>query len=51
MPPSARVLQRLGPRREAYFGRNERLRGAWTDEIVYALLADEWAARGSATRR
>ncbi len=42
---SARVLQRLGLRREAYFVRNELLRGEWTDEIVYALLADEWAAR------
>lgn len=47
--PSARVLERLGMRREAHFVSNEVLGGQWTDEIVYALLEDEWAVRRDAT--
>ncbi len=43
--PSARVLERLGMRREAHFVQNEILRGEWTDEVVYAMLEDEWRAR------
>jgi RimJ/RimL family protein N-acetyltransferase len=40
--PSARVLERLGMRREAPFVSNEFMPGEWTDEVVYALLEDEW---------
>ena len=39
---SARVLERLGMRREAYFVENEFLNDEWTDELVYAVLAGEW---------
>lgn len=39
---SARVLSKLGMRHEARFVRNEFIKGEWTDEDVYALLADEW---------
>lgn len=39
---SARVLEKLGLRREAHFRENEFLKGEWTDEIVYATLAGEW---------
>ncbi len=42
---SARVLQRLGMRHEALLVQNEWVKGEWTDEAVYAVLADEWAAR------
>jgi len=42
--PSARVLERLGMRREAHFVQNEILKGEWTDEVVYAMLEDEWRA-------
>lgn len=42
---SARVLERLGMRREAHLVQNERVKGEWADEIVYGLLADEWQAR------
>jgi RimJ/RimL family protein N-acetyltransferase len=42
---SARVLEKLGMRREAHFVSNEYLKGEWTDELVYALLAEEWQAR------
>jgi RimJ/RimL family protein N-acetyltransferase len=43
--PSARVLERLGMRREAHFVQNEMLKGEWSDEVVYAMLEDEWRAR------
>ncbi|MBO0829035.1 MAG: GNAT family N-acetyltransferase [Streptosporangiales bacterium] len=39
---SARVLERLGMRREAHLVQNEWVKGEWTDELVYAILADEW---------
>jgi RimJ/RimL family protein N-acetyltransferase len=43
---SARVLDRLGMRREAHFAQNKILQGEWSDEVVYAMLEDEWRARG-----
>jgi RimJ/RimL family protein N-acetyltransferase len=43
--PSARVLEHLGMRREAHFVQNEFIKGEWTDEIVYAMLEDEWRSR------
>ncbi|HVX20857.1 MAG TPA: GNAT family protein [Acidimicrobiales bacterium] len=42
---SARVLEKLGMRREAHLVESERVKGEWTDEVVYALLHREWAAR------
>jgi RimJ/RimL family protein N-acetyltransferase len=56
---SARVLERLGMRREAHLVENEWLKGEWTDEVVYAMLEREWeaiasraeAASGSASKR
>lgn len=39
---STRVMERLGMRREAYFVQNEWVKGEWTDEVVYAILADEF---------
>jgi RimJ/RimL family protein N-acetyltransferase len=39
---SARILERLGMRREAHFVQNEFIKGEWTDELVYAMLEDEW---------
>ena len=40
--PSARVLERLGMRREAHLHEIEFVKGEWVDELVYAILADEW---------
>jgi RimJ/RimL family protein N-acetyltransferase len=40
---SAAVLERLGMRREALLVDNEWVKGEWTSELDYALLADEWA--------
>ncbi|MBB6347527.1 RimJ/RimL family protein N-acetyltransferase [Nonomuraea muscovyensis] len=39
---SARVLEKLGMRREAHLVQNERVKGEWTDEIIYAILETEW---------
>ncbi|MEK6191340.1 MAG: GNAT family protein [Chloroflexota bacterium] len=41
---SARVMERLGMRREAHFRETEFVKGEWCDEFVYAILATEWAA-------
>lgn len=42
---SARVLEKLGMRREAHLVENELVKGEWTDEVVYAMLGSEWAGR------
>jgi RimJ/RimL family protein N-acetyltransferase len=42
---SARVLEKLGMRREAHLRENEWLKGEWQSEFVYALLAREWRAQ------
>jgi RimJ/RimL family protein N-acetyltransferase len=42
---SARVLERLGMRREGHLLQNEFVKGEWTDEMVYATLKDEWQPR------
>jgi RimJ/RimL family protein N-acetyltransferase len=45
---SARVLERLGMRREGHIVEHEFVKGEWTDEIVFAVLKEEWcAAHGS----
>ena len=43
--PSARLMERLGMRREAHFVQNMMVKGEWTDELVYAILDHEWKAR------
>jgi len=40
---SARVMARAGMRQEAHLRENEFVKGEWTDEILYAMLAEEWA--------
>jgi RimJ/RimL family protein N-acetyltransferase len=42
---SARVLERIGMRREAHLVENEFVKGEWTDALVFAMLADEWFQR------
>ncbi len=42
---SAAVLERLGMRREAHLIENEFVKGEWTGEIVYAVLARDWPSR------
>ena len=43
---SARVLEKLGMRREALLLENESVKGEWQSEAIYALLAREWEALG-----
>jgi len=43
---SARLLERLGMRREAHLRENEWVKGEWTDEVVYAITENEWRHRG-----
>jgi RimJ/RimL family protein N-acetyltransferase len=40
---SARLLERLGMRRQAHLIENEFVKGEWVDEMIYAVLAREWA--------
>ena len=42
---SARVLERLGMRREAHLIENEWVKGEWQSELIYAVLAREWRDR------
>jgi RimJ/RimL family protein N-acetyltransferase len=42
---SARVLEKLGMRREAHFVENEFIKGEWQSEAIYAILDREWRDR------
>jgi len=46
---SARVLERLGMRREAHLVESGWVKGEWADALVYALLEREWALAQAAT--
>jgi RimJ/RimL family protein N-acetyltransferase len=39
---SAALMRRLGMRQEAHLRENEMFKGAWGDELVFAVLEDEW---------
>jgi RimJ/RimL family protein N-acetyltransferase len=41
---SAALMRRLGMRQEAHFRENEIFKGAWEDELYFAVLASEWRA-------
>ena len=43
-PASARVLEKVGFRREGLLRQNLRIHGEWRDSHLYALLAAEWPA-------
>lgn len=43
--PSLRLADRLGMRREAHLVSNEWFKGAWRDEIDFAVLEHEWATQ------
>jgi RimJ/RimL family protein N-acetyltransferase len=42
---SARLMERLGMRREGHLVGTRLVKGEWRDELVYAMLADEWVRR------
>ena len=41
---SARVLQKIGMRREGHLRENESMKGRWWDTLLYAILEHEWQA-------
>lgn len=41
---SARVMQRLGMREEAHLREHTQIKGRWDEELIYAILEDEWVA-------
>jgi len=43
--PSAALLRRLGMRQEAHFREAEIFKGTWGNELVFAILADEWSSQ------
>ena len=43
---SARLMERLGMRREGHLVENEWVKGEWQSELVFAMLAAEWATLG-----
>jgi RimJ/RimL family protein N-acetyltransferase len=43
--PSAKLARRLGMRQEARLVHNEFFKGRWSNELDFAMLADEWFAR------
>ena len=45
---SARLAARLGLRQEAHLVSNAWFKGEWSDELVFALLAQEWPASPAA---
>ena len=40
---SARLMERLGMRREAHHVQNLYCKGEWCDSLIYAVLASEWS--------
>lgn len=40
---SARVMEKIGMRREAHFRERAWFKGRWWDEYIYAILKPEWA--------
>lgn len=40
--PSLALLRRIGMRQEAHFRRSLWFKGEWVDDLVFAILAEEW---------
>lgn len=45
--PSARLMEKLGLRREAHLRENWWLKGEWCDSYSYAVLEHEWSRSGA----
>ncbi|MEU2611461.1 GNAT family protein [Micromonospora sp. NPDC007271] len=48
---SARLMTRIGMRREAHHVESYLFRGEWADQLVFAILAREWRSRAAAAGR
>ncbi|PKP10480.1 MAG: GNAT family N-acetyltransferase [Bacteroidetes bacterium HGW-Bacteroidetes-4] len=40
--PSIHLVERLGFRKEAHFVKSLYIKGCWTDDLIYALLYNDW---------
>jgi RimJ/RimL family protein N-acetyltransferase len=40
--PSIKLMTRLGMRQEAHFRKSLWFKGAWADDVVFAILEEEW---------
>lgn len=45
---SIRLIERLGFRKEAHFRKSLFFHGKWVDDLIYAILAEEWKNRRDA---
>lgn len=48
---SAGLMRRLGMRQEAHLRHNEVFKGEWGDELIFAVLRDEWEAQATPAGR
>ena len=48
---SARLLERVGFRREGHLVQSAWMKGEWTDDLLFGLLASEYRARKGRTRQ
>jgi len=46
--PSLALLERVGMRREAHFVESLWFKGAWADDVIYAMLRREYLAENNA---
>ncbi len=46
---SFKLMERLGMRREAHHVKSSLIKGEWVDDLIYAVLRDEWLARPKPT--
>jgi RimJ/RimL family protein N-acetyltransferase len=44
--PSAALMERLGFTREGHLRQQTYIKGEWTDDLIYGLLAEEWLLDG-----
>jgi RimJ/RimL family protein N-acetyltransferase len=46
-PASARVLEKVGMRKEGLLVKNLMIHGVWKSSFLYAILAEEWSRASS----
>jgi len=44
---SVRLIERLGFRKEAHFKQSLLFHGKWVDDVIYAILAEEWKQKNA----
>lgn len=44
---SIRLIERLGFRKEAHFKQSLLFHGKWVDDVIYAILAEEWKQKNA----